>query len=171
MLPLRAFALIALTVPACLPPTEIAITVTTDETCGALTGDAGSTPQTYLYAGNGAVFTHPMTSVVSNLCGDGGYLGTFVAIPNGTGDPVDVLVVTATNGVSPDTCFDAGAHPDCLIQRRQYAFMKHEPVTATIALPAVCAGNLCDETTTCVGAHVCVPFATRCDDTGCDAGK
>ena len=153
---------------ACRAATEIAVSVQTDLPCDQVQSAA-------LRVVGGAD-----DASVSTKCepqGDGAYLGTVVLVPGASRDGRLQIVVTATlDGGSCDTPADAGLR-GCIVEQRDWAFVPHDSLTATVLLPRDCVNIRCDGGTTCDPTGACVPLA-QCNfaacapaDAGADAGS
>jgi hypothetical protein len=137
-------------VVACLPPTEIDVTVTTDDVSCANFQSAN------LYLGGDAsVFSSPGNPISQSSSCDGGYLGKFVILPPGDDSsnaasvpPISVYVVMGL-GMDPGQCVDAGASKQCVFAKRDYTFARHVTQEETILMSTLCEGVTCSGTQTC----------------------
>lgn len=164
LVPVVAPTLTILATADCYGPTEVTVIVSTDLGCSEV-------PMTGLFKGEpGRYDTTPQAE--TNACtpepsGGGGTVGTLVLLPSGSPDgAAGVKVITTLGRKSPRDCLDDST--GCIIARRSFAFGEHLSRRLPVRMFRECAGVVCSESETCVGAPArCVSAETICDETSC----
>ena len=158
------FVLLALAC-ACLDPTEVYVTVTTDFDCSKL-----AEVDFYVSAPDGSASA---PSAVAYSCEDASRVGTLAFLPSHSIDDRMLIDVRAT--LAGGTCTPPSA-PSCIEALREVGYVRHTKLELPIELHALCAGHACPAGQTCDlvdGLPTCVGDAVGCEDGGCtlaDAG-
>lgn len=166
-------ALGALLAPACLDPTEVTLSITTDEPC-AVAGQQG----TQVIVGPQALMTSgtPTPAAETTMCTDPGggqdkVIGTFVVTPTGDKSASFAVEVVLGVGHKVEDCAKYG-YDQCIVARRRISFSPHSGLTVPIALRSVClgvtcpSGYSCDEHGNCSSDQCADPSCTRLVDAG-----
>lgn len=148
---LLAVALPAVTVVACLEPTQITLRIETDGRCaelrtGIMAGEKGSLET-----------SHPAAQ--TDGCKGPDYIGSIVAIPTEEDDAEVAFKVVTSVGVLLDQCYDGNFGPDCIEARRALRYIPSTPLSLPIAMRDSCRGVVCRPDETCVDGQ-CRPAAT-----------
>ncbi len=148
---------------ACLDPTEIRLSITTDFPCSSLAEDRVALRVGREIVANGPVNASSRTCVNQKI-------GTLVLTP-GDAPRVSLEVMAA---IAPATLDAAGncveGSAGCIHVRRAVSYIDHKRLDLPIVLEVDCAGVVCDPSSTCAGRK-CVP--STCVDNSCaqsDAG-
>ncbi len=159
--------------PACLDPTEVTLSVTTDEPC-AVAGVGGTQivvgPEAVSSSGT-ATPAAETTQCTPGASGQDNVIGTFVVTPNG--DKGASFAVEAVQGVAGKV-EDCAAHvyAGCIVARRELTFVPHTRVTVPVALRSACLGVVCPSGYSCNEMGTC--SSDKCADPSCmtlmDAG-
>jgi len=153
---------------ACLPPTQVTLTLTTDIPCDELRGAS-------ITVGTPAELETIDASTDAVTCKDG-TLGTIVLVPHGDRSAEFGVKVVASRNVALEQCNAATGYgkaltpsddPNkpvgCIVARRALTFIQHRPLNLSVALRSVCTGNPCDANTTCIEG--------TCVDATCPEGE
>jgi hypothetical protein len=151
---------------ACESPTEVTLVLTTDVDCSKLN-------ETSITVGTPDDIEAKAPAAATTVCipgpqGGDSTIGTFVVVPShGRSDAFAVRVVSGVNtGMelrSATDCAPGGRPPDyrnCIVARRELAFVPHTPLTLPIAMRGDCENIVCatvNETCVkglCVSANV-----------------
>jgi uncharacterized membrane protein YgcG len=98
-------------------------------------------------------------------------LGTLTVTPGDSFDGATVVAVVALRNKTPEACAASPAERGCIIARRQFSFIEHEPLALTINLDLSCEGVACNAFTTCQGG-TCVDARVECAGRQCsEPGK
>ena len=90
--------------------------------------------------------------------------GSVVLVPSQADETVAFAIATRKGGADPSSCLTNGA--DCIVAKRQIAFIQHDELTARIDLRAACLGVVCPTDQTC-DQGACVPVdSVPLDDDG-----
>jgi hypothetical protein len=154
---------------SCLGPTEVTLVISTNEPCGSLTGTA-ITVGTAADLGNPSSQLQPVA--VTNACDPTtGSIGTFVVVPNGNSTESFAIEVAAAVGGMATDCRKT-QYKNCIVARREIAFIPHTPLTLPIELTIDCLGVSCSTASgavleTCQPGKGCVPDTAPCENGIC----
>jgi hypothetical protein len=129
-------ALVVLPTLACLEPTQVTLSLSTDVPCSRIR-------DVTISEANGA---GPFAE--TSTCSEGGQLGTLVLVPSGAGGGGTVEVVAT---------LDVGT----IVARRRVRYVSHTQLTMAIQLTSSCANILCSVDQTCANGR-CVSIDTTC---------
>ncbi len=156
---LAACALLAAALTRCAAPTQVRVTVRTDECV------AGATTTITLGVLGGIETKEPGSS--SSRCDATGRVGQLVIQPSGAKDAeLGFKVVTGVTG-SAERCV-APDYRGCVVARRALRFLPHEDLEVVVDMRRACLDNPCDPSSTCVKG-VCMS-ARIADPSVCRSG-
>lgn len=135
------------------------VVVTTDVPCG-------QHPNTTIAVGKLGALAGK-TTTTSEVCTEGGTIGTLVIVPSGEDNDEIAFEVTTGIGVDPSTCAN-GSNRTCIVARRDLHFLPHETIRVTVPMKQICAGVSCEPDSTCyAGACVSATIDQSCVDGVC----
>ena len=161
-------ALLAVT-SACRSPTQIILTIDSDESCDELNDVSifvGS-PEKVDSQAPVATTDHQAPTVT------GCRVGTLVLTPSGSSDADVAVKVVGGFGSPSRECIDGS--PTCVVARRALSFIEHKSLDVPVTLYGQCRGVPCDPDKTC-NKGVCVsvvcsnPSGCAGPDAGADGG-
>lgn len=147
----------------CLEPTQMRLSLTTDECARAprVAIDVGTSREALLdqYKSRKATQTRN--------CVEGDSLGTLVLTPGTAGPNVDVYVSVraAFDGKDPLDCLPGNDFAGCVIARRRFRYASATPLELPVRLLAECIDVPCTEREgqTCSTGRQCVSESTSCE--------
>ncbi|MCA2981472.1 MAG: hypothetical protein INH37_24625, partial [Myxococcaceae bacterium] len=162
--PLLPLALCVLS-SACLDPTSLIVTVTTDVPCGRAAGVS-------VTVGAPGEVEAAEPAVITTDCVDG-TIGGLTVVPQGSRSAsVALRVAMAVGGDVERDCTPARGYAGCIVSRRQLRFLPQRTVRVPVELRASCRDVPCDAETTCFLSGQCVAAgiaAPTCAGTDCVA--
>jgi len=147
---------------ACYSPTQVTITVTTDQPCGT-----GGALDTEIYVASPAALDGGNLAPSASVKGCRNIepsIGDLTVVPSGSRDESFEVKVVAGVGVPASAC-GGEAISNCIVARRRVGFREHKSLTLEIKLSERCAGVPCGVDRTC-DLGTCVPLVD-CIDRGC----
>jgi hypothetical protein len=151
----RAIGLGFVTVAACLEPTQATLELSTNAPCGGAGPGAGTLYEAGILAGSRDQVRSGDLSGATTTCRAGGDIGTIVLFPHDGARDASAIAVGALGSRTAQECLEvaqgrrAGDLSDCIIARRQVAFVDNVNLRLPILLDNACAGVVCDEDATC----------------------
>lgn len=160
----RLLAVLVASIPAvaafasCLEPTEIRVEVRTDLPCS---DPAPRVDWTRVAVGLPGAVDGTSPQIDTRSCRPDGklsYIGTFVMVPSGRGERVELRVAqhARTPQMSSSDCTGSMIASDCIVARRVVQYLHHSRLTLEINLAKACLGKNCPDGFTCEQGS-CVP--------------
>ncbi len=153
----------------CSAPTQITVSVTTDD-CTGTNGTTVTVGELGSIEDKAPVASKP----TCNQGPDGGTIGSLVIVPSGANDATVAVRVILGVGQDPSACVAPTYGPGCIVARRSLQYVPHQNVLLPILMSSACKGVACSENETCVeGAcrSATVPDPATCTSgTGCGEG-